>query len=957
LSDSYLLVDELQGGGMSRVFLAEEVRLRRRVVIKVLPSEMSAGVSAGRFEQEIRLLAALQDPHIVPILSAGETAGGHRYYTMPFVEGESLGRRAQEGSVPLAEAIDIIRDVALALETAHRHGVIHRDIKPGNVLLTGRSAVVTDFGIAKALSDARDRTPGATLTTAGLSIGTPAYMSPEQAAGDAVDFRSDLYSWGVLAYELLGARHPFAHHTTSQALLAAHVSEAPRAIGEVNRVIPTGIQRLVMQCLEKLPPNRPRSASDVVKALDESAGASSALARKPGGLSLRTSVAVAATLVVAVIATGLFVRNARQKTWARNTAPAAIAALVDSGRFGDAFAIAQRALSLAPADSNVIDAAGLAIDSLDVTSIPSGARLYRRPYAGGDSTWQLVGLTPLEGVLVPVGSRLKLEADGYRAFETVTSRRMAVSLMKADEAGHELVPVPGGTVIAAYYITGLGHLAPEDVAPFDFGRYEVTNREFKVFVDSGGYARRELWSPGMTRDGHRVSWEQAMTAFVDVTGRPGPATWELGTFAPGTDQHPVAGVSWYEADAFARFSRRRLPTIYHWMRGATANQGDQVVPLSNVHASGPAAAGQFDGMSLFGAFDVAGNVREWTENPTGTARFILGGSFADPAYMFSHVSYLDPMDRSRTNGFRLADYAVDSAAERLRRPIEIHLRNFAEEKPASDEVFAVYRRQYDYDAAPLDAQVVSTDTTPAWIREKVTFAGPGGGERVIGYLFLPRTGAPPFQTLVFFPGAQSLIGRTPMPEGGYGNIAGEVVRTGRAFFHPIYLATYERRNASSVGTWYPNETKAYRDLIITIGKEFRRSVDYLQTRTDVVDVTRLAYFGLSWGGYLSGIMMAIEPRLRAGILLCPGLTLNRPQPEVDPFNFLPRVTIPVLMVDGPYDAIFPLEASQRPMYQAIGASEPQKRFVSVPNAGHCPSRNVFWSEALPWLERYVGPVR
>ena len=959
LAGSYLILDELGGGGMSRVFLAEEMRLHRRVVIKVLPVEMSVGVSAQRFEQEIQLLAALQDPHIVPILSAGETSAGLPYYTMPFVEGESLSRRAQHGAVTLAEAIDILRAVALALETAHRHGVIHRDIKPGNVLLTGRTAVVTDFGIAKALSDARNRVPGATLTTAGLSIGTPAYMSPEQVSGDQVDFRSDLYAWGVLAYELLANRHPFAHQTTAQALLAAHVSELPRPIGGLNRAIPAGIQRLVTKCLEKNPVSRPQSTADLVKALDESAGTSSALARKTDGFSKRTSILVASAITIAAVAGGVVFHRVRQTTWARSTAPALIAALADSGHFEDAFELAQRATALAPGDSALTAVARSVTASLDVSSSPSGARLYRRPYGNRDTIWKFVGVTPLKGTPIPSGqSRVKLEADGYRAFQTVARPGLSVSLVKASDApAYEFVSVPSVHVIAAYSITGLGHLAPETLAPFEFGRYEVTNREFKAFVDSGGYRRREFWASEITRKGERLAWDKAVAEFVDATGRPGPATWELGTIAPGTEGQPVAGVSWYEADAFARFSRRELPTIYHWMSGATANSGSFIVPASNVNASGPAPVGQFDGMSRYGAFDVAGNVREWTHNSTGNARFILGGSFADPAYMFSHVAYLDPFDRAKSNGFRLADYASDPAFERLRRPIDIQLRDFDKEKPAPDEVFAAYRRQYDFDPAPLNSTLVSSDTTPTWIRQKVTFAGPGGGERVIGYLFLPRRGVPPFHTLVFFPGAQSLIGRTPMPEGGYGNMADEVVRTGRAFFHPIYLGTYERRNASSVGTWYPNDSKSYRDLVTTIGKEFRRSVDYLESRSEVIDATKLAYFGASWGGYMSGIMMAIEPRLRAGILLCPGLTLNRPQPEVDPFNFLPRVKIPVLMVDGPYDPIFPQQASQEPMFRALGTAAGSKRFVSVPDAGHCPPRNAFWSEALPWLEKYVGAVR
>ncbi|MGI8765107.1 MAG: serine/threonine-protein kinase [Gemmatimonadaceae bacterium] len=205
---------ELGGGGMSRVFLAEERRFGRKIVIKVLTPELTADLSAERFEREISLAAGLQDPHIVPVLSAG-VAAGLPYYTMPFVDGESLRARLTAVGpqrLPVVDAVTILRDVAAALEYAHGRGVVHRDIKPENVLLAGRMAVVTDFGIAKAVSAATTVAgrPGGTLTQAGVSLGTPGYMAPEQVAGDEVDQRADIYAWGVMAYEVLVGAHPFA---------------------------------------------------------------------------------------------------------------------------------------------------------------------------------------------------------------------------------------------------------------------------------------------------------------------------------------------------------------------------------------------------------------------------------------------------------------------------------------------------------------------------------------------------------------------------------------------------------------------------------------------------------------------------------------------------------------------------------------------------------------------------
>ena len=293
LGATYTFERELGGGGMSRVFTAEETRLRRKVVVKVLSPELAAGVSADRFEREIQTVASLQQANIVPVLTVGET-GGLPYYTMPFVEGESLrAHLARCGALPISEVVGIARDVAKALQYAHDRGIVHRDIKPDNVLLSGGTAVVTDFGIAKAIAAARrgDRPgrdsapalsavegrdlPTPTLTQIGTSIGTPAYMAPEQAIGDpSLDHRADVYALGCMVYELLAGRPPFADRTP-QRIVAAHLSEPPQAIAELRTDTPAPLADLVMRCLEKEAGARPQSAGDVLRALDAvtSAGA------------------------------------------------------------------------------------------------------------------------------------------------------------------------------------------------------------------------------------------------------------------------------------------------------------------------------------------------------------------------------------------------------------------------------------------------------------------------------------------------------------------------------------------------------------------------------------------------------------------------------------------------------------------------------------------------------------
>jgi len=253
---------------MSRVFAAEETSLKRKVVVKVLAPELAVDVNTERFRREIQLAAQLQQANIVPVLSTGET-GGLPYYTMPLVDGHSLRARLSNGGpLSVTEAVGILRDVAKALAYAHEHGVVHRDIKPENVLLSGGTAVVTDFGIAKALSASRTGTHGETLTQVGVSLGTPAYMAPEQAAADPeTDHRADLYAFGIMGYELLSGHPPF-HGRTPQKLLAAQMGETPEPIGEIRPDTPPLLAELVMKCLAKDADSRPQSAGDLVRVLE-----------------------------------------------------------------------------------------------------------------------------------------------------------------------------------------------------------------------------------------------------------------------------------------------------------------------------------------------------------------------------------------------------------------------------------------------------------------------------------------------------------------------------------------------------------------------------------------------------------------------------------------------------------------------------------------------------------------
>ncbi len=300
LDADFLLERELGGAGMSRVFVATERALQRRVVIKVLPPELAASVNVERFRREIQLAAQLQHPHIVPVLAAGDS-DGLLWFSMPYIEGESLrGALSQHQRLPVRDVVRILHDVVDALAYAHARGIVHRDIKPDNILTSGLHALVTDFGVAKALSVASPLMGG---TTTGMAIGTPAYMAPEQLAADpAADHRVDIYAVGLLAYELLTGKSPFSGQSPQQTL-AAQLTQTPDAPHQSLSNIPVALSAIIMHCLEKDASKRPATAQALLAELDAlppmSSGTTTS-ASAPSRVKRWATLAVAAVIVLAV---------------------------------------------------------------------------------------------------------------------------------------------------------------------------------------------------------------------------------------------------------------------------------------------------------------------------------------------------------------------------------------------------------------------------------------------------------------------------------------------------------------------------------------------------------------------------------------------------------------------------------------------------------------------------------
>ncbi len=515
--------------------------------------------------------------------------------------------------------------------------------------------------------------------------------------------------------------------------------------------------------------------------------------------------------------------------------------------------------------------------------------------------------------------------------------------------------MPGGTF---ELLAGLERLGPVELESYWIDRFEVTNQQFKQFVDNGGYQKQDYWKHEFLKEGAVLSWEEAMAEFRDKTGRPGPSTWELGTYPDGQQDFPVSGVSWHEAAAYAEFVGKALPTAYHWYKAAAIPIQHYSVHLSNFTGEGPSAVGSHDGIRPFGTFDMAGNVKEWCWNATGNKRLILGGAWGDPTALFAFRDGLLPFDRFPTNGFRCVKYDdAEAVTAEMTQPLAPPARDLRKDKPVPENIFEIYRAMFSYDRANLNEKIELIDESPEhWTRETIVFNAAYVDEPMAAFLYLPKGLLPPYQGVVFFPSISVAQAGASGP-GAYTMVRIEtIVRSGRAVLFPRYLSTHELNVSGSLFNGADPLSMTVRDQIIMGVKAARRSIDYLETREDI-DHDKLGYFGASNGAWQGSILLAVEDRFKAAVLFNGGFLLLKLRQEVDQLNFIPRITVPVLMLNGRFDYIFPLDLSQLPMFNLLGTPEKDKRHVlsDTGHGRHLTNQEI--REMLDWYDRYLGPVK
>jgi serine/threonine protein kinase/dienelactone hydrolase len=973
----YKIIEKLGSGGMGVVYKAQDTKLDRFVALKFLPQHLSqAEEEKKRFIQEAKAASALDHPNICSIYEIDETADGQMFIAMACYEGESLKDRIDRDPLPTDEAIDIAIQITQGLAKAHSKEIVHRDIKPANVLITeDRTIKIVDFGLAKLAG----RTM---LTKEGTTLGTIAYMSPEQTQGTEVDHRTDIWALGVVLYEMLTGDHPFKGDY-EQAVMYSIMNEEPELLKKVNPAVPPELEQIVNRALQKNAESRYSSAAELLKALK---GYQDSLrAVEMGAFDLRTFLrrvrkprvavpAVGMILLIILVSFWFFNRQAKIR-WAREEALPEIERLVETNwrDFTEAYELTEQAEAIIPDDPELEALFAKASLNINIKTEPSGASVYIKEYSKPESEWEYLGVSPIDSIRVPIGIfRWKIEKEGY---ETIMA---AASTWDLDIVGKNLLipndfvrvldqqgSIPPGMVRVPGAKTPLGTL--ED---FFIDRYEVTNEAYKAFIDSGGYRNREYWEYEFIKEERVLTWEEAMAEFVDQTDRTGPATWQAGDYPEGQSDYPVSGISWYEAAAYAAFVGKSLPTGQHW--GLARGEYTSLViwrqlggfailaPFSNFEGEGPVMAGSLPGITSYGAYDMAGNVREWCWNEAPGGRLIRGGAWNDNTYRFAELAGAPAFDRSIKNGFRCAFYPdpekIPESVSALATFQET--RDYYKEEPVSEAIFSVYKEQFSYDKTHhLNVQLESRDENAEdWISERITFDAAYGNERIIATLFLPKNTSPPYQTVIYFPGSGSMFHPSSKDITNYFEFPvflSFLVKNGRAVLYPVYKGTFERREGGYLH--YPgNVSHEYTDRLIQDVKDLKRSIDFLETREDI-DNQKFAYYGMSWGGMLGAIIPAVEERLQTSILLGVGF-LDIGRTEAHQINYVTRVKTPTLMLCGKYDTGLPYETSIKPMFDLLGTPDEHKE-LKLYDTDHIPPRNEYIKEILAWLDRYLGPVK
>jgi len=669
-----------------------------------------------------------------------------------------------------------------------------------------------------------------------------------------------------------------------------------------------------------------------------------------------------------------------QERWAREEALPRLQALVAADDYEAAFVLAREIEGVTRRDPLLRELEPSFSAKVTLNTAPEGAKVSYRPYAGGDEDWRYIGETPLVDVAMPIGVGLwRIEKEGHDT-ALLALRNPGLQLGNAPDADIRLVvkgvdlTIPLADAATSpedmVLVPGIPAVIPMigddtvEVPAFFIDRYEIRNAQFKEFVDAGAYAEASHWRD-LPFDGGR-EWRTAVAGFVDLTGRPGPSTWRAGTYPDGKADHPVTGVSWYEAAAYCRFRGKELPTAYHWYRAAGSivefweSVSSAIVHGSNFGGQELAPVGRFGSLGPHGTYDMAGNAREWLWTQGSLGRWVAGGAYDEPRYLYLQAEEAPPSDRSPATGFRCMRPAQPGAAhEELRRPILAQAVDYAAMKPVGDAAYSVLAQQLEYRRTPFTPRVeAAASPNPAWTAERVTLPTGYDDTSFAVQLFRPKDRRSRPGVIFYLPHSGEFI--APGTTAAFDPAAGGVpldflLKSGWALAVVAFDGAYERQ-WSAERRQSMSSAERFRLRLRHWRAELGQTIDYLATREDV-DARKLGWFGISYGAAGMLPLLAAEKRIGAAVLYSGGAGPRGDVPASEQeYNYLPRVTQPVLMLNGRYD-IDASPGAQQALFELLGSSADAKKHVLF-EAGHgnLPRFQVE-KEALDWFERHLGPAR
>lgn len=973
----YEIRDFLGAGGMGEVYLAHDHDLERDVAVKILRDGAEEGSDrVRRFLQEARAASGLHHPNVAHVYDIG-SHGDVRFIAMELLAGETLRRRLERGRMPLHETLDIAMQMAAALGAAHKAGIVHRDVKPENVIITPDGyAKVLDFGLAK-LRDTRGANADTLLMTEpGVAMGTIGYSAPEQLIGGQITAAADVFSLGVVLYEMVCGQRPFTGATVTE-VVSAILSKAHRPVRDLRSDVPPALETVIRKSLAKVVSERYPDASEVFEQLRvisrEQPVASDAVSRgsRPK-LMLRVAVIAA---VIAFVGIGAWMIRRSERRQKATSQIAAAEKLLEQRNLAQAYETALAAWAVLPRDPRVLDVISRSSNRLTIESTPPGATVYLQRFNGPAQRVRM-GITPLT---IPRLARadylITLEKKGFapavkpvstlplyhrgeaRLVETPAIR---VQLIEASRVPAGMVYVQGGP----YRLTGFDRPSDREIRLSDFfiDRREVSNRDYEQFVREGGYRRRELWKHPFSDRGKALTFEQAMVRFRDATGLPGPRGWNSGAPPPGLLDHPVTEITWYEAAAYAAWKGKKLPTVHQWEKagrhpGTSAlasafpwgfmGEGADVTDRSNFRGKGTMPVDSLPfGASPWGAQHMAGNVSEWCRNSHPPGRSARGGAWNDAIYAFGQTAAYPAFYSAPTLGFRCVSGTQGDEGD-----FELSPSGFAPVYRAVDDpTFDRYRSRYEYDRSqPLGARVIEIADTADWKRETITYQV--AGKTVPAYLYTPKGFRRPLQVIHFAPAGDVVGGWRTLPHSIEISI-GPLIRSGRAVFS-VELEGFIGRPWPAGFVIPPRSDDEYVDYSAARVIEMRRGLDYLASRPDI-DSKVIAFLGPSAGGGPGVLVTALESRYGSVMFVGSGINPGeeRYAPAASRINFAPRIKAPKLLLQGRFDEDTPLESHAEPLFRLL--REPKR--MQIYEGGHVPPPEIAIPALITWLDETLGPV-